>query len=228
MNTNTTAAQRFRNQLWNNLTKLGKYTLLNLTINEKEVLYQLEEFKDNWCPYNQVKDPNNNRWGLPITSQSGDVMDNYHLNSFGYMQQYHNRQLDESDFTVPTAVYYAVPDLKKLVDIFFPDIGRVHLLRVDKGGYFPPHRDFQGMAPEYFRIVCVFGNCEKNDYFHVLDNQQCQLDRATVYFVNFQLTHSVFSFTDNVYNLILTVKLNQRTHDLLLLMATNDFSLSLK
>ena len=80
-------------------------------------------------------------------------MDNYHLNSFGYMQKYNDATLNEEDFTMPTAVYDSVPDLKSLVDVFRPDIGRVHLLRIDKGGFFPPHRDFPGLGPEYFRLL---------------------------------------------------------------------------
>jgi hypothetical protein len=202
--------------LWDNLVKTAPFRKLNISILQDEVIQQLVEFQDNWCPYNIKKDKNNNRWGLPITSHSGDVMDNYHLNSFGYMQKYHNTLLQESDFTTPTEVYYKIPELRKLVDLFNPDIGRVHLLRVDTGGYFPPHRDFQGIAPEYFRICCVFGNCKNTDYVQILGQKPFYPDAGDVYFVNFQISHSVISFTDNLYNLILTVKLNQRTHDILL------------
>ena len=72
-----------RQLLWNSLCNLGSYIKMNLYINEHEVKNQLKEFDNNWCPYNVKKDTVNNRWGLPITSHSGDVMDNYHLNSFG-------------------------------------------------------------------------------------------------------------------------------------------------
>lgn len=213
-----------RSVLWNSLTNLGSYARLNLHLKEHEVLKQLEQFDNNWCPYNQKKDSTdgviNNRWGLPITSRTGDVMDNYHLNSFGYMQEYHNADLKESDFTTPTDVYHAIPTIKNVVDIFNPDIGRVHLLKVNKGGYFPPHRDWAGYAPEYFRLTCVFGSCSEFDYVQMLHDQPFRPAAASLYFVNFQLNHSVFSFSDNLYNLILTVKLNQRTHDLILKYST--------
>jgi hypothetical protein len=205
-----------RAMLWNSLTNLGSYAKTNLVINEDQVKQQLSSFDNNWCPYNQKKDVHNNRWGLPITSHTGDVMDNYHLNSFGYMQKYHNIEMKEENFTTPTEVYHAVPDFKKLVDVFSPDIGRVHLLRVDQGGFFPPHRDFAGVAPEYFRLTCVFGNCSDFNYVQMLHDQPFRPERCHVYFVNFQLNHSVFSFSNNLYNLILTVKLNRRTHDLII------------
>ena len=204
-----------RQLLWNSLCNLGSYIKMNLYINEHEVKNQLKEFDNNWCPYNVKKDTVNNRWGLPITSHSGDVMDNYHLNSFGYMQKYHDIEMKEENFITPTEVYYKIPELARLVDIFSPDIGRVHLLRVDKGGFFPPHRDFPGLAPEYVRLLCVFGNCSDFNYVQLLHDQIFRPERCHLYFVNFQLNHSVFSFSDNLYSLILTVKLNQRTHDLL-------------
>jgi hypothetical protein len=202
--------------LWNSLTNLGDKVKLKLKIDPYTVEQQLEKFKDNWCPYNQKKDVHNNRWGLPITSHTGDVMDNYHLNSFGYMQRYHDVEMKEENFTTPTDVYRSVPDLAKLVDVFAPDIGRVHLLRVDQGGFFPPHRDFPGVGPEYFRLLCVFGKCKPENFVHILDGQTFYPDPGFLYFINFQKDHSVFSFSDGLYALILTVKLNERTHDLII------------
>ena len=205
-----------RHLLWTSLCNLGHTAKLKFKIDEHTVLKQLEQFKDNWCPYNVKKDTVNNRWGLPITSHSGDVMDNYHLNSFGYMQKYHDVEMKEENFTTPTEVYKQIPDLAKLVDAFSPDIGRVHLLRVDTGGFFPPHRDFPGVGPEYFRLLCVFGKCKPENFVHMLDGKPMYPDPGFVYFVNFQLDHSVFSFSDGLYALILTVKLTERTHDIII------------
>ena len=202
--------------IWNSLCNMGQTMKLKWKINEHEVLEQLKQFKDNWCPYNVKKDTHNNRWGLPITSHTGDVMDNYHLNSFGYMQKYHDVEMKEENFTTPTEVYNKVPELAKLVDAFKPDIGRVHLLRVDKGGFFPPHRDFPGVGPEWMRLLMVFGKCKPENFVHMLDGKPVYPDPGYLYFVNFQLDHSVFSFSDGLYALILTVKVNQRTHDLII------------
>ena len=202
--------------IWNTLCNMGNTIKLKWKINEHEVLTQLEQFKDNWCPYNVKKDANNNRWGLPITSHSGDVMDNYHLNSFGYIQKYHDVEMKEENFTTPTEVYNKIPELAKLVDAFAPDIGRVHLLRVDQGGFFPPHRDFPGVGPEWMRLLCVFGKCMPENFVHMLDGKPMYPDPGYLYFVNFQLDHSVFSFSDGLYALILTVKVNDRVHDLII------------
>ena len=104
----------------------------------------------------------------------------------------------------------------KLVDAFAPDIGRVHLLRVDQGGFFPPHRDFPGVGPEWMRLLCVFGKCMPENFVHMLDGKPMYPDPGYLYFVNFQLDHSVFSFSDGLYALILTVKVNDRVHDLII------------
>ena len=202
--------------IWNTLCNMGDTIKLKWKINEHEVLEQLEQFKDNWCPYNVKKDANNNRWGLPITSHSGDVMDNYHLNSFGYMQKYHDVEMKEENFTTPTEVYNKIPELAKLVDAFAPDIGRVHLLRVDQGGFFPPHRDFPGVGPEWMRLLLVFGKCKPENFVHMLDGKPMYPDPGYLYFVNFQKDHSVFSFSDGLYALILTCKVNDGVHDLII------------
>ena len=202
--------------LWNSLCNLGDMVKLKLKVNGHDLVQQLSQFESNWCPYNQKKDAHNNRWGLPVTSHTGDVMDNYHLNSFGHMQRYHDVEMKEENFTTPTEVYKNIPQLASLVDVFAPDIGRVHLLRVDEGGFFPPHRDFPGVGPEYFRLLCTFGKAQPENYAHILDKQLIYPDPEYVHFINFQKEHSVFSYTNGLYSLILTIKLNQRTHDLII------------
>jgi hypothetical protein len=201
--------------LWNSLCNLGHTAKLKFSFEPKTTLDRLEEFKENWCPYNVKKDLHNNRWGLPITSHTGDVMDNYHLNSFGYMQKYHDVEMREENFTKFTPVYNKLKGIGNIVDTFAPDIGRVHLLRVDQGGYFPPHRDFVNPSPEYVRLLAVFGRSMPDNYAHILDGKLFYPDPGCLYFVNFQLDHSVFSFTDGLYALILTVKLNCRTYDII-------------
>lgn len=204
-----------RGLLWNGLCNMGNVVKLKFSFNPLKTVNQLNQFNDNWCPYNVKKDKVNNRWGLPLTSHSGDILDNYHLNSFGYMQKYHSVEMKEENFTTPTQVYTELSEISSIVDQFRPDIGRVHLLRVDQGGFFPPHRDFVGAMPEYFRLIAVFGKCSPENYVQMIDGKSVYLEPGFLHFVNFQLDHSVFSFSDGLYSLILTVKLNQRTYDLI-------------
>lgn len=205
-----------RGMLFNSLANIGEYFKLKMYVDPCKVENDLKQFDDNWCPYNANKDAHNNRWGLPITSHTGDVMDNYHLNSFGYMQHYHNIEMREDNFATPTQVYHALPEIAKIVDMFKPDIGRVHFLKIGAGGFFPPHVDYVGACPEYIRLITVFGKCKPENFVQMIDGKAVYFDPGYFYFANFQREHSVFSFADSVYSLILTVKLTQRTHDLIL------------
>lgn len=205
-----------RGMLFNSLANIGEYFKLKMFVNPSQLEKDLEQFSGNWCPYNQKKDTHNNRWGLPITSHSGDVMDNYHLNSFGYMQKYHNVEMKEENFSKTTQVYDALPQIQPVIDMFKPDIGRVHFLKIGEGGFFPPHVDHIGACPEYIRLIAVFGKCKPENFVQMLGGVPTYFDPGYFYFANFQREHSVFSFTNYVYSMILTVKLNQRTHDLIL------------
>jgi len=205
-----------RAALWNSLANLGTQVKLKWKIDHHTVENQLKQFDDKWVRQNALKDPNNNRWALPMTSNTGSVNDTMHLGSFGHVGKKQKVEMKEENFITPTEVYENIPDLKKLVDLFLPDIGRVHVVRVDKGGHFPPHRDFQGLAPEYLRLLTVFGRCSPENYAQIIDGQLYYPEPGYVYFTNFQLDHSVFSFSDNLYCLILTVKLNRRNHDIIM------------
>lgn len=214
-----------RSLLWNSLVNSGEFIPTDLEFCETTVLKQLEQFEDNWVLYNQY--PNtlvNNRWGLPITNNNGFVSSTQYLENWNQYRKSQNKKstnfqdiyADESQFSVPTEVYYAIPDIAKIVDEFRPDIGRVHFLKVGCGGYFPPHRDFSGSSPEFIRLLAVFGKCEPKHYGHILNGQLRYPLPGRFYFINFQLEHSMFSFVDYVYAIMLTIKLNQRTHDTIL------------
>jgi hypothetical protein len=107
---------------------------------------------------------------------------------------------------------YALPEIKKIGDVF-PDIGRVHILRIGKGGYFPPHRDFPQLHPDYIRLSAVFGKAKPENYCMLYDSKPFYHDPGFLYFNNYQKDHSLFSFSDYVYVLILTVKLNEDTYN---------------
>lgn len=205
-----------RGLLFNSLANIGDYIKLKMYVNPGQLEKDLAQFEDHWCPYNVKKDVHNNRWGLPITSHTGDVIDNYHLNSFGYMQKYHDIEMKEENFTKPTQVYNSIPEIKSLIDMFSPDIGRVHFLKIGAGGFFPPHVDHVGACPEYIRLILVFGKCKPENFVQLINGNTVYFDPGYLYFANFQREHSVFSFTDYVYSMILTVKLTQRNHDLIL------------
>lgn len=191
---------------WNSLTNLGKTAKLKWSVDPSHTQWVLDnKFADHWIPYNQKKDQVNNRWGLPVTSYTGEIDDNYHLNSFSYMKKVHGVELKEENCTTPTPVYDELPEIAGIMDKFRPDIGRVHFLRVDQGGFWPPHRDFHTIAPDWLRLTTVFGKCKPENSVLLIDGEPTYFDPGYFYFVNFQLDHSVFSFSNSLYLLVLTV-----------------------
>lgn len=198
--------------IYNHLCQLGDNVKLKLHVDTTSVLSKLQDFDAEWVPYNQTKDTNNNRYGLALTSKSGSVDDTTHLQSFGYQKKMSNTVLNEFDYNIYTEAMYELTEIKDIVDLF-PDIGRVHILRIGKGGYFPPHRDFPMLDPQYMRLTCIFGKCKPENYCMLFDGKPFYQDPGYFYFNNFLKDHSLFSFSDYVYAVILTVKINEDTYN---------------
>lgn len=196
--------------IYQSLCSLGDNVKLKLNIDTQSVLNKLEEFQYNWVPYNQKKDTINNRYALPLTSHTGSIDDTVHLNSFGYAKRNLDIEMREDNFNTYTPIMERLTEVKNIVQLF-PNIGRVHILRIGKGGYFPPHRDFPQLHPEYIRLSCVFGKAKQENYCLLYDGKPFYHDPGFFYFNNYQKDHSLFSFSDYVYVVILTVKLNEDT-----------------
>lgn len=201
--------------IYQSLCSLGDNLKLKLNIDTHSVINKLDEFQYNWVPYNQKKDSSNNRYALPLTSHTGNIDDTMHLNSFGYAKRNLDIELREDNFNTYTPILEKLPEIKTIVDLF-PDIGRVHLLRIGHGGYFPPHRDFPQLHPDYIRLTCVFGKAKPENYCLLYDGKPFYHDPGFFYFNNYQKDHSLFSFSDYVYVVVLTVKLNEDTFNKLI------------
>ena len=198
-------------QIYQALCMLGDNVKLKLNIDVSSVLDKLAEFDQYWVPYNQKKDTINNRHGLALTSHTGKIDDTMHLNSFGYAQRNLNIEMREDNFNTYTPAMTALTEIKDIAEVF-TDIGRVHILRIGKGGFFPPHRDFPQLEPDYIRLSCMFGKAKPENYCMLFDGKPFYHDPGFFYFNNYQKDHSVFSFSDYVYVVILTVKLNEDTY----------------
>lgn len=198
--------------LYSKLCNLGNIVKLDWKVSHQETMDALKLYNAHWHPYNAVKTESNNRWGLSITSHDGSFIDSRDLNSFQILMNEDPNFYQESNFNTPTELLTNVPSLKSLYDQFAPNIGRCHFLKLNQGGFFPPHRDHHG-EPDYFRLFAVLNNHTDGNYAFLLDDQRIKFEPEHVYFVNFQINHTCFSFTDDVIFLIFTVKLCQENVD---------------
>jgi len=147
-----------------------------------------------------------NRYGLSVTSLDGGYSGLPDLASLREYNAINSTNYNESDFKRRTNIETFIPELKPLLDFFEPSLGRCHFLRLDKGGFFPPHRDNGAIvAVPSFRILVPINNFGTNDMKWIQNEQILNLKLGQVYFINTSKIHSLFSFVDNCLMLVLNV-----------------------
>jgi hypothetical protein len=160
-----------------------------------------------WVQYNPRK--KNNRKGLSVTSLDGGFSGVPDLDSLREYNIENNTALQEQDFRQRTSIVNYIPELNFLLDMF-PDHGRCHFLKLDAGGFFPPHRDngLKSAVPGTFRIIVPVYNFGRYHIHWLQEDKLIRFDPGIAYFVNTTQTHSLFSFVDNsicfVMNIIAT------------------------
>jgi hypothetical protein len=158
-----------------------------------------------WKVYQPHK-PGYNRFGLSVTSLDGGYSGLPDLASLREYNALNNTTYNESDFKRRTNIETFIPDLKLLLDFFEPNLGRCHFLKLDKGGFFPPHRDNGAIvAVPSFRILVPINNFGTNDMKWIQEDKILNLKLGHVYFINTSKIHSLFSFVDNCMMLVLNV-----------------------
>jgi len=158
-----------------------------------------------WKVYQPHK-PGYNRYGLSVTSLDGQYSGVPDLYSLREYQVLTGQTYNESDFKRRTNIESFIPELKLLLDFFEPNLGRCHFLKLDKGGFFPPHRDNGAIvAVPSFRILVPINNFGTNDMKWIQNEQILNLQLGHVYFINTSKIHSIFSFVDNCLMLVMNV-----------------------
>jgi hypothetical protein len=195
--------------LLDSILRLGNcYELDFPEVQAKNIIADLQHFSDQWQQYNPYK-PGIPRYGLSLTSLDGKMGGRPDLYS---LQEFHRREgvlYRESDFRCLTSVYEGCPSIHPFVDYFSPFLGRSHFLRIDAGGFFPPHRDSALMAePDCIRILVPISNVSLETHAFLYDGNRIRFEAGKVYFLNTMISHSIFSFSNSVVylicNLILT------------------------
>lgn len=158
-----------------------------------------------WKPY-QAHKVGNNRFGLSVTSLDGGYSGEPDLMSLKEYRAITGKGHSEADFKHRTNIVEFLPELNTFLDFFEPNLGRTHFLRLDKGGFFPPHRDNGFMVDiESFRILIPIAGFGINDMKWIQEEQVLNLRVGCTYFINTTRPHSLFSFVDNCLMLVLNV-----------------------
>ena len=192
--------------LWPSLLSLGNVAPLDLRLNDddpEKVKESVFAYKEHFKPYNPKKS-GYNRYGLSLTSKDGGFSGVPDLDSLVEYNRLNKTNWGEPDFREPTPLFKACEPLKKTLKPFTDYMGRSHILKLNKGGFFPPHRDLSFVS---FRLFISLVSI--NDYVFILDEKKLALENYRVYFINTFLSHSLFSFKDEslfvIFNIDLTL-----------------------
>jgi hypothetical protein len=163
-----------------------------------------------WKEYQPHK-PGYNRYGLSVTSLDGGFSGKPDLYSLREYQNMYGESYNEMCFNKRTNVVQFLPELNDFLDFWGPNLGRTHFLRLDKGGFFPPHRDNGALVSvPTFRILVPIHNFGINDMKWVQEERILNLTLGQVYFINTSRLHSLFSFVDNCVMLVLNIGVDEQ------------------
>jgi len=158
-----------------------------------------------WKIYQPHK-PGYNRYGLSVTSLDGGFSGEPDLYSLREYHKMHGKAYNELDFKRRTNVVEFLPEVNNFLDFWEPNLGRTHFLRLDRGGFFPPHRDNGAIVDvPTFRILIPINNFGTNDMKWIQEEKLLNLRLGHTYFINTSRLHSLFSFVDNCLMLVLNI-----------------------
>lgn len=147
-----------------------------------------------------------NRYGLSVTSLDGGFSGEPDLYSLREYRKMHGKSYNEIDFKARTNIVEFIPELNNFLDFWEPSLGRCHFLKLNRGGFFPPHRDNGAIVDvPTFRILVPINNFGTNDMKWIQEEQILNLRLGHTYFINTSRLHSLFSFVDNCLMLVLNV-----------------------
>lgn len=185
------------------LQALGDWEALNFKVDYKKFREEIKEVQEWWVPYLRREGISNDREGMLIVGLEGD-MPNDSLSRPEAIKRT-GRFLKESDFAYPTTAYKHLTSLHSVLDYWQP-LGRTMIVKVNQGGWFPPHRDSPNLNRDCFRVVTFLGNASANDsYEWWLDEKRRDIVPNCTYYVDTRKVHRTHSWTNDSYHLILNV-----------------------
>mgnify|MGYP001340943520 FL=1 len=187
---------------YHQLISYGDQIELETRCNPDRLLKEIKDFE--WKQYNPRKEIN--RYGLSVTSSDG-TRNGIDLDSLYEYNRENNTKFDEDSFKTFTDVYYKSEEVQKLVEPFKPWLWRTHFLNFRKGGYFPPHRDMRtSKEQKSMRLLVPISLCNPSDMYFMYEDKPLYFKYGSVYFLNTNKKHSIFSYSDKAIMLVMNVE----------------------
>ena len=196
---------------YNSLLSFGDLIPLKIRCDVKKLFNEVKDFK--YLQYNPRKDIK--RYGLSITSLDGN-MDGVDLDSIKEYNKENNTEYDELSFNKFTKVYHASSEIQKIVEPFKNHIGRSHILSLQEGGYFPPHRDLPVYVEQQnsLRILVPLNGCNPPDMYFMYEDKPLHFEHGRAYFLNTNKSHNLFSYKGSNM-IVLNIKTNEEVYKII-------------
>ena len=196
---------------YNSLLSFGDLIPLKLKCDVKKLFDETEEFV--YLKYNPRKDIE--RYGLSITSLDGSL-NGIDLDSIKEYNKENNTEYDELSFNKFTQVYHTSSEIQKIVEPFKDHIGRSHILSLQEGGYFPPHRDLPVYVEQQnsLRILVPLKGCNPPDMYFMYEDKPLHFEHGRAYFLNTNKSHNLFSFKGSDM-IVLNIKTNEEVYKII-------------
>jgi hypothetical protein len=191
--------------LYQIMTRFGDYYPLNIKGSTSKIINKLED-NFTWIQYNPRK--NIDRYGLSITSLDGGLSGRPDLDSLLEHYKKTGIWIDETEINVKTEVYnYFKPWLDPIESF----LGRTHVIKLNQGAYFPPHRDNRDADIRSFRLFMPL-NYDSASNFFLLENDKMEFDNGKMYFIDTCKMHTLFNTSNTpFYFVVVNVILSEES-----------------
>ena len=103
-------------------------------------------------------------------------------------------------------------EIKELCDEWQPYLFRTHIIKLNPGGYFPPHRDYTNSNFESFRLIMPLFNCSYPSVTFISDDKILNWNEGKLYFLDTVKVHQLFNCSPQPsYWLIMNIGTNEET-----------------
>ncbi len=198
-----------KDYFYTRLTSLGDFYPLRVHFDPSVFFQQLSDSNPEWVKYNKSKSWSN-RYGLSLFSLNGEVSGEIDLNSIREWNLQNGTKYNELSFNTPTPYWSTLKVFSDPLQDIEKHIGRSHLLKLDEGGLFPPHRDNYHESDQTFRLISLI-NCSINSLHLTLNNRLVPFNPNQLYFMDTRKVHSIVSYCNDSLVLVLNIKICKQT-----------------
>ena len=153
------------------------------------------------------------RYGLSLTSLDGGLSGVPDLDSLHEYNKENLTTYEEKDFNVFTPAYKNNESIQNFLKPFEGNFFRTHVLKLDTGGFFPPHRDFRHTKLDSCRLIAPL----KNPCTFILEDKILDWRLGYLYFLNTAKVHQLFNTSlEPSYWLVVNLHVNEQTAETIL------------